>query len=269
MNDPTAIAVEVVPLPYHPELVPKGKIVHRGIFSNDLKQYYITISDTAFSNFSVLVSQQVDGRWTEPEPAFFNTEYNEHGMSFSPDGQTLFYSSTRALQGEKDGIWRIFRQEANPGVKTYPRLIEMRGMDAKHLLHPSQSPDGTLYFQASNLDYSSTGLYYAKKGESGLLEAHKLEFDSLKDKDLCTPYVSADGQYLFFATVGPQLDLYYCNSIGENEWSAPIKLSEAINQNGQGNPYLTPDNQYLFYASENGESGWQINWIKTDTFLKP
>lgn len=227
----------------------------------------MTVSNPDFTSFDILVSQQTDGQWAEPVEAIFNSEYDDHGMNFSPDGKTVFFSSKRPLIGKKESVWRIFSQKNTLDELSEPTLITVPNMQSKHLLHPSQAPNGTLYFQASNLDYSDLAIYYLAKGENEDRQAKRLEFESLREKDLCTPYVSADGRYLLFATVGPQLDLYLSKSTGNNQWSEPVKLPSVINQGSQGNPYLTPDNNYLFYAKTVAEANWQINWVNTATFI--
>ncbi|UZR93026.1 hypothetical protein [Chondrinema litorale] len=52
-----------LPIPFKPELVPDNYLIHRGVFSNDLEEYYFTISDSAFANFSIKVNKRlmVDG----------------------------------------------------------------------------------------------------------------------------------------------------------------------------------------------------------------
>ncbi len=43
------------PLAFKKNLVPKNKLIHKGIFSPDLDAYYYTISDTSFERFDVYV----------------------------------------------------------------------------------------------------------------------------------------------------------------------------------------------------------------------
>lgn len=255
------------PLPFNSSLVPEHSIIHRGVFSNDLEQYYMAISDTAYSNFTVLVSNRQYGEWAEPSAAFFNSEYSEHGMSFSPNGETLLFSSTRPVRQE--GIpdtWHLWMSKKTNGQWTEPSFIDVPNLRNKLLSHPSLAPDGTLYFHASELDYSNMGLYYAEWKDGQYQPAQKIEFTTLKEMALCTPYLSANGDYLIFATVGTSLDLYSSKSTGLNQWSAPVKLSSAINQNGQGNPYLIPDMKQLFFASDDSKY-WNVKWVSTQSFI--
>jgi len=78
-----------------PNLYQEGKIIHKGIFSPDYENFYYTESKTDFTNFNIKQLNKVDNKWSEPKEAFFNSKFEDHGMSFSPDGQTLYFSSTR------------------------------------------------------------------------------------------------------------------------------------------------------------------------------
>ena len=44
-----------IPFEFKQNLVPENKLIHKGIFSPDLKEYYYTISDNSFEKFDVLV----------------------------------------------------------------------------------------------------------------------------------------------------------------------------------------------------------------------
>ena len=52
--------------------------------------------------------KKVDGIWSSPKEAFFNSDYSEHGMSFSPDGNTMYFSSTRPTNIDSVLIHGIF-----------------------------------------------------------------------------------------------------------------------------------------------------------------
>ncbi|WP_420318469.1 hypothetical protein [Ekhidna sp.] len=255
-----------IPIVFEPDLVPEGKIIHRGVFSNDLKAYYFTISDPAFTNFDILVSERNKNIWNISKEAFFNSKYDDHGMSFSPDGNTLVFCSTRPVD-DLPQTWHIWKSEKiNSGWST-PLYIEIPNLKNKLLSHPTLMPDGTLYFHASELDYSNMKLYYSSLINGKYQNAEEITFETLSDKALCTPYLSASGTYLIFATIGQSLELHASQNLGGNSWSDPLKLPDEINSKGQGNPYLTPDSKYLFYASEK-KGKWKINWVNMESFFK-
>ncbi|TRX62582.1 hypothetical protein FNH22_00360 [Fulvivirga sp. M361] len=259
------------PIAFKPELVPKDVLIHRGIFSPDMNEYYYTISDKNFSGFDVKCIKKINDSWSEPRNAFFNTEYNEHGMSFSADGNTLFFSSTRPVKDEAiPSTWHIWKSEKQDGKWTTPEFVDFPNLKEKLVSHPTVTKDGTLYFHASNIDYSDMDIYYSMLVNGRYEEAKKLNIPFYGDLMKCTPYVSPEGNYILFALVKESLELNICYKNGENKWSEPVRLPAQINRKGQGNPYITPDEQFLFYAEEQqGDTGsWSINWVSAKTFIK-
>lgn len=253
------------PLPFKPELTPDGMIIHGGSFSPDLKTYLYTLSDAQYERFDVRTVVKVGDQWSEPEDAFFNSEFSEHGAKFSPDGQTLYFSSTRptGVVGIPD-TWHIWKSEKQNGAWTEPEFIDIPNLRDKLISHPTITQSGTLYFHVSNLDYSEMTLYTSQWSNRKFGEAQKLQIT--ENSLACTPFVSADGQTLLYASIGNQLDLMVSHKTAAGEWDKPTALGKNINTNGQGNPYLTPDGKYLFYTTgtetQQGQSpDWQVNWV--------
>lgn len=250
------------PLHFKKELVPDNKIIHRGIFSPNLEEYYFTISDKNYTHFEVLVIKKAGNKWSEPQEAFINSQYNEHGMSFSPDGKTLFFSSTRPVTN--DGVpmtWHIWKSEQKNGIWTKPVFVDIPNLRDKLVSHPSVSKSGTLYYHASNLDYTDMNIYYSEQVNGKYEIAKKLEISKDAKANFCTPFVSPDEDYLMFASIGNQLDLMICFNNGDGEWINARKLDAAINDNGQGNPYVTPDNNFLFFATGKNSENWSVKWV--------
>lgn len=256
------------PIDFKSELVPEGKIIHRGIFSPDLKEYYFTISDTNFGDFQVYRIYSLNDGWSEPKPAFFNSKYNEHGMSFSPDGNTLYFSSTRPIENKNiPNTWHIWKSDKIEGNWTKPVFVDIPNLRNKLVSHPSITDSGTLYFHSSNLDYSEMTIYQSREVNGVFQQAHKVSFFNNSEIPTCTPYVSPNEDYLIFALVGNQLDLMISHRDGQGNWSNPRKLSKEINTHGQGNPYVTPDNKFLFFATGKEGDPWKIQWVNIEREL--
>lgn len=259
-------------IPFKPELTSDGMIMHGGSFSPGLKTYLYTVSDAQYARFDVLTIERVGNQWSEPENAFFNSEFSEHGAKFSPDGKTLYFSSTRptGIAGIPD-TWHIWKSERQNGGWSEPEFIDIPNLRDKLVSHPSITRSGTLYFHVSNLDYSEMTLYVSQWSDGKFGEARKLNIT--ENSLACTPFVSADGQTLIYAAIGNQLDLMISHKTAEGEWGKPVSPDKSINTNGQGNPYLTPDGKYLFYTTgtevQAGQNpDWQIKWVSTKLLLK-
>ena len=89
------------------------------------------------------------------------------------------------------------------------------------------------------------------------LSFNSCSMENFKTISKCTPFVSPNEDYLIFATIGEQLDLYISYKDTSGNWSNPKRLNDTINNLSQGNPYVTTDGKYLFYTV-GGEK--QKNW---------
>lgn len=256
------------PIAFKKDLIPQNKLIHKGIFSPDLKEYYYTLSDKNFENFNVFKIEKANGVWSEPKEAFFNSNYNEHGMSFSPNGKTLYFSSTRPVSIE--GIpnsWHIWKSDNINGKWTAPIFVDIPNLRDKLVSHPTVTNSGTLYFHASNLDYSEMDIYYSKNQNGIFKDAKRVDLGSTARK--CTPYISPQEDYLIYATIENQLDLMISYNDGNGQWTGTKKLNDKINNKGQGNPYVTPDHTYLFFTSGNDQDKkWKINWVNIESEIK-
>lgn len=253
------------PIPFKEALIPSGQLIHRGTFSPDLNEYYYTISDKKFEQFNVYVINKVNGTWSAPQKAFFNSGYNEHGMSISPDGNSLYFSSTRPTGiASVPTTWHIWTSNRSDKEWSTPTFVDIPNLRNKLVSHPTIASSGTIYFHSSNLDYSGMDLYRARQVDGQIKEAERIQISAGTQSGKCTPYISPDEEYLIFASIGDQLDLMISHSEGNGKWGTARKLSAKINTSGQGNPYVTPDNKFLFFTSGN-DSGddWQVKWVNS------
>ena len=258
------------PIEFQHNLIPKDKIIHKGIFSADLEAYYFTISDKNFQKFDVFLIRKMESGWSEPREAFFNSEYSEHGMCFSPDGQSIYFSSTRPTH--MDGLpetWHIWKSDKIAGKWTRPEFVDIPNLRNKLVSHPTVSNKGTMYFHVSNEDYTDMDIYYSKLVEGKFEEAKKAVIPLDSDLGKCTPFLSANEEYLIFALIGEQLDLAISFNDGKGNWINTKRLGDKINRYGQGNPYLTPDHRFLFFTAEDQqEKKWVVKWVNIASELK-
>lgn len=258
---PDATAIE-----FKPSDIPNDKLIHKGTFSPDLNEYYFTVSDKQFERFDVYMQKKESGSWSKPEQAHFNSNFSDHGMSFSPDGKTLYFSSTRPTG--IDGIpetWHIWKSMKVDGKWAPPEFVKIPNLTSKLTSHPSVSNSGTMYFHASNLDYSEMDIYFSKQVNGMFESAQKATIAMDTSIEKCTPYISPTEDYLIFASVGEDLDLIISYKDYLGQWTNTKKL----NDKGQGNPYVTPDEKYLFFTvADSTSETWKIKWVNIETELK-
>lgn len=260
-----------LPVEFMSHLIPSDKIIHKGVFSPDFSEYYYTLSDKGFKQFDIYVIRKYKNKWSNPEKAFFNSNFSEHGMSFSPDGKSIYFSSTRPTNIE--GIpetWHIWKSDKANGSWSEPIFLDIPNLRHKLVSHPTITNSGTLYFHSSNLDYSEMEIYHCNHINGKFQSAIKTNISTNEHNSRkCTPYVSPNEEYLLFASIGEQLDLMISFNDGDGNWSNTRKLSNTINTDGQGNPFITPDNKFLFYTSgkANGDD-WNVKWVNIENEIR-
>ncbi|MTI31124.1 PD40 domain-containing protein [Xanthovirga aplysinae] len=259
-----------IPIEFKEIIIPNNKLIHKGIFSPDLKEYYYTISDKGFEQFDVYAMKKQNGTWSKAEKAFFNSDHSEHGMSFSPDGNSLYFSSTRPVN--IDGVsetWHIWKSTKIDGKWNEPTFVDIPNLRDKLVSHPTIANSGTIYFHASNLDYSEMDIYHSNQVNGSFENAEKTPISVNLQVGKCTPYFSPKEDYLIFASIGHQLDLMISFNDGKGKWGNTKILNEKINKFGQGNPYVTPDNKFLFFTSgNNSDQKWKVKWVNIESELK-
>jgi len=244
-------------------------IIHKGTFSPDMSTFYLTISDRQFARFDILITELVDDVWSTPVSAFFNSNYSDHGMSFSPDGQTIWFSSTRPVPdiqvADTWHIWKVVKRQNGWSIPTY---VDIPNLRQKLASHPSIANDGTLYFHSSELDYSDMKLYKASTQSDGRYK-DATALDLPYGGGACTPYIDPDQRYILYADIGSSLDLHISYRGDNGQWSLPTRLSNKVNTGGQGNPSITPDISYMIYTAESDqtENNWDIMWVDAQPIL--
>lgn len=252
-------------LTFLPELVSEEYRIHKGVCSPAYDQYFYTESTPGFTNFNIKYLDRMGSTWSEAKWAPFNSTFDDHGMSFSPDGRFIYFSSTRptGVSGVAD-TWQIWFTEKVNGAWQTPQWVDIPNMHGKLVSHPVITSSGKLYFHASNLDYSDMNLYCASAIQGVFLPASIVDFGHETVLQKCTPFVDADETYIIYAEIQqPALVLKISFKKPNGSWSQPRELVKAVNTNGQGNPSVTSDQQYLFFTqgSDENKEVWRVKWM--------
>lgn len=248
-----------------------GTITHQGVFAPDYETYYFTVSDPNFTQFTVKQITKQGNEWSKPKNAFFNSDFNEHGLSFSQDGNTLFFSSTRPLPDvDTASTWHLWQTQRVGGHWGEPIHIDIPNLRGQLTSHPSIAMDGTLYFHSSNPDYTQMGIYRSEPEPDGrYLPATKLVIPGLSEVETCTPYVDPEERFILFAIISEELELAVSKRLESWNWGGLQRLPANINTKGQGNPQVSPDGEYLFFAVGDFASGeGEIKWVELAGILQ-
>jgi Tol biopolymer transport system component len=237
-----------------------------GIVSTDTREWSMASTPDGLELFFgvvtderswILHTREGDGRWTELAVASFSGTYNDYDLTMSPDGNRVYFTSNRPIDGagpvlENSDIWYVDRTESGWGDPV--RFPEPINTDAREL-YPSESRDGYVYYFSSKPDgFGSFDIYRValRAGEFGSPEnlGPSINTDE-NETDTC---VSPDGDYLVFTSTREggfgSGDLYVSFRTDEGGWTQAVNLGDAVNtEHLEYCPSVSRDGKYLFFTS--------------------
>lgn len=244
-----------------------------GAFSADGKEFYFAklAPYTTYPRLGVLcVSHYRGGRWSAPEVLPFSGRYLDLPPRLSPDGRTMYFSSSRPAPGKTARtlrIWAVTRTDSGWGEPA-PLPAPVNAPDDAANFGPSVTRDGTLYF-ASTRDSGKIHVFRAARANDGYAAPEELGPEINSAFNEAEPCVSPDEDVLVFTSSGNGLgevdrattlksggvpyargDLYVSERV-DGKWTPARHLEHGINSTAdEGSPAFTPDGAYLFFGSE-------------------
>jgi Tol biopolymer transport system component len=216
----------------------------------------ITVQQPKFALSTILHLVKRANTWTKPEVAPFSGRYRDLEAAFSPDGQFIYFSSDRPVNGntsKKDfDIWRVKRL---PGGKWgEPENLGPTVNSAQNEFYPSITRSGNLYFTVE-AEYGkgkedivlcafANGTYSKPVSLPEAINTPNYEFNA---------FVDPDEQFILFTSYGRTDDmgggdLYISRKDKSGNWLPAKHLpinSTAIDYC----PFVTWDKQYLIFTS--------------------
>jgi hypothetical protein len=112
-------------------------------------------------------------------------------------------------------------------------------------------------------------IYHSQLIDGKFQDAIKIEIEQKFENGYALLLFQLIEEFLVFASIGNQLDLYISFRTKEGNWFPTSKLSKKINSMSQGNPYITPDNKFLFYVTgEKQKENWSVKWVDIESEIK-
>ena len=214
-------------------------------------------------------SKKENGKWGEPVNIIpdLGVDGDVYATGISGDGKELFiyrndnYDGNLYVTRFANGKWTPIKK-LNDNINT--KFWES---------HASVSPDGkTLYFTSNRaggfggLDiYTATRTNVAQDNWTNVRNIGP-EINTPFNEE--TPFISQDGQLLFFSSYGHfnmgGYDIFYSTLLSDGKWSVPLNM---------GYPLNTPDDDLFFAPEQNGQFGYMCryypnkgNFGKTDVY---
>ena len=204
--------------------------------SKDKDQKVSAITGQNNNNFYVIKKDE-QGNWLQPEELEdeVNTEFDEGTPSFTPDGNTMYYTyCTQAPEGDRTAeIYMSSRSSAKWGKGT---KVEILKDSVTALAHPSVSPDGRwLYFVSDAVGgQGGKDIFRARINGNDFGPMENLGPEINTPGDEVFPYVR-DSVTLYFASNGHPgmggLDIFRATLDSTEHWHVE-NMRSPINSNG-------------------------------------
>lgn len=225
---------------------------------------------------SILEMRYEDNRWSAPErPTFSDTTASDIYPSFSPDGKTLYFSSSRKLPSGKfpsrgNLLWTVKKTEAGWSVPQPLDSVISKGGEYS----PSIASNDNLYFTYGPFRSPDWNILVAEgiRGSKTTPPAQlgpPINSSGYEDG----PFVAPDESYLIFESdrpggIGGSIDLYISFKSKNGAWSTPVTLGSRVNSSAAERfARVSPDGKFLFFGSNRrqigGKPNFDIYWIST------
>jgi hypothetical protein len=237
-------------------------------FSPDQKQMFFT--RTINGRHTIMVMTLAGNIWKDPETASFSGDHVDVDPYVSSDGNRLYFSSRRPLQGNgtKDSdLWYVEKEKDGPWGQ--PVRIKNINTPGRHDYYTSIAGNGTIYFSIFSEDGRTGDLFRWKKGGNKKEKLPKPINTQYNEHDPC---IAPDGSYLIFSSSRPggfgSNDLYITFRLPDSSWSEPENMGDTINTSGYDYcPMVTHDHRFLFFTRSLNRNG-DIYWVDAEIINK-
>jgi hypothetical protein len=187
------------------------------------------------AHYTILTANRSAGGWTVPEVAAFSGVYSDSDAFVSPDGGSLFFSSSRpggvAPDSVLNDLWVAHRTASGWSV---PENLGPVVNSAANELYASTDLWGNLFF-ASDRDRGQWDIYRARRLPDGRYAAPEALNTQVNHPNRWefNPEIAPNGRTLLFATYG-RPDSYgdvdiYASRLEDGRWGKPRNLGPCVN----------------------------------------
>ncbi len=243
--------------PWKPAGISSSQFESHAAFDPRTGELYFVRSSPSFEGWRILVSHCTDKGWSEPKPPTFAGDGVEADPFFTPDGGSLYFISTRSLNGMKRNhldMWRVDRgtDGAWAAPVHLPEPVNSSGAE----WFPRPHPDGWLYFGSNRPGgFGGNDIWRARTSAAGDWTVENLGSAVNTEGNEYEPLPSPDGTKLIVMGDGG----FYETRKTETGWSPRVKLGPEINSgNMEIGAVFSPSGRSLLFsrdlkAPESGE----------------
>ncbi len=245
------------PVLFAPEIFKEFRAFN-SVFSPDGKEFYFSVTNPKRKKDEILVTKQINGRWTRPATAHFSGIHDDCDMHISYDGSRFFFISIgRILPGKtspttKNHMWSM-RKGASGWEK--PELVDYPGNQGG--IYPVITKKGTLYFSARlKAGQRYNDLYRIKFLNGSWSAPEDLGSAINSDYHEGDSFIASDESYIIVTrsrhpdNIGVnRADLYISFRKKDGKWTNLKNMESLINTgNSEYCPMVSPDSKYFFFT---------------------
>jgi WD40 repeat protein len=280
-----------IPELFAPEIISTPMYTRDIAMTPDGNEIYFCI--TAFRYNLIFYTKMKNGKWTEPQPAPFITDFKFmfYEPHITPNGKKLMFLSNMPREEggeENEDIWVVDRLDDG---WSKPYNLESPVNSEGSEFYPSTTREGTLYFTRAEKGSRINNIYRSKLVEGKYQTPERLGPQVNCGTNRYNAFIDPYERYLIVPATGMidgfgGTDYYIVFRDENDQWSEPINLGEKINsaRGAEWSPYISPDGKYFFFMSsktasinkepsyrkfkdlfnkpQNGNS--DIYWVKSD-----
>ena len=203
----------------------------------------------------ILFGSQMDetGCWSRPEPLPFSGDWMDGAVAFSPDGNSLFFSSKRPASGDPEGLSRsrIWVADRQSGGWAEPQVLDSPVSAFNANGGFCIDVDGNLYVALKKDNGGAAHDIYLVRHVDGAYPVVEAIPGSINtDAAEIAPAIDPRGRFLLYTSVTDEgLELRVSLPDGGGGWAEGLPVPGL---DGQSPKFagLSPDGQRLFFVSE-------------------
>ena len=254
---------------FAPGIISTDQSEINSVFAPDRDEFYFTVW-TRETGTKIVMTSQIDGRWTAPKVAPFSNHNSDVDLAISYDGKRVFFGTRRPRPGETEireggfDIWFADRTETGWGDEQYLGPVVNSG---ESQVYPTVTRNGTLYFQAVRQEGYGKADVYRSRLIDGIYQTPENLGATINSKNYeGDVFVAHDESYLIVSIYGRKDgfgdgDLYISFRRPDGSWSLLKNMGSAVNSDKRDFcPMVTPDGKYLFFSSKRVGEG-DIFWV--------
>jgi Tol biopolymer transport system component len=221
--------------------------------------FFTRARSSGWPHCKIMHMKKQGDEWSAPEVASFLKDDWATQAVFSPDGQYLYFSTSR---GKPDiryySLWRS--KKDGDGWSKPESVIDMGGGPMMEF-HPTVTRDGSVYFLSWDFSRQTGDIYVARMVNGKYVEPVIVGPPISTQYNEVRPTVEPNERYLLFESHRPGgyggTDIYIAFRDANGTWSSVRNMGPTVNAPADDDvPNISPDGKYWF-SKVNDDIYWR------------